>query len=425
MDKFDLKVAILGAGVIGITTGYYLQRAGFDVTIIDREPSVARGTSYANAGQISAGYAEPWATPDIVIKAVKWLAMKHRPLVVRPWLDPSMIAWVTRMLAYANNENYLRARKSMNRLAAYSIECLADIRTRHNLRYEQRKLGILQLYRSARLWERGQRQVDLLNKLGVEYELLDGYGCVQVEPALANAKCNLAGGIMYPTDETGDCQLFVGQLANYLRQNGVDFRLSTAVLGVNYNGDTVEYIRTDDGAVEADIYVAALGCESRGLLQDLNINLPIYPIKGYSITLDVEDSCRAPLSSVMDDKYKVAVTRLGHRVRVAGTAELAGFDSRLRANRRALLRQRLDELFPGSVESSPHNGSFWSGFRPSTPEGPPLIGKTRMHNLYINTGHGTLGWTMACGSAKLLSDIIAGNGRALDSEEYRLGRYTS
>jgi D-amino-acid dehydrogenase len=416
-----MKVMVLGGGVIGVATAYYLARAGHAVTVLDRQPGPALETSFANAGEVSPGYASPWAGPGVPLKAVKWLTMKHGPLVIRPKLDPAMWIWMARMLRNCTAARYALNKSRMVRLAEYSRNLLRDLRAETGIAYDERSLGTLQLFRTQSQVGGTAGDVAVLKDYGIPFELLDRDGCIRVEPALAGVREKIAGGLHLPGDETGDCKLFSEQLAKLAETLGVDFRYSIDIKGLAAGAGRIRSVITNRGAFSADAYVVALGSYSPLLLKRFGISLPVFPIKGYSITVPIVDAAHAPQSTVMDETYKVAITRLGNRIRVGGMAEVAGYDLALHAVRRATLEHSVGDLFGRGGDLA--RATFWTGLRPMTPDGTPVIGLAKYPNLYLNTGHGTLGWTMACGSARVISDQISGRRPEIDAREYAIGRY--
>jgi D-amino-acid dehydrogenase len=416
-----MKVLVLGGGVIGVSTAYYLAKVGHQVTVVERQPGVALETSYANAGEVSPGYAAPWAGPGIPLKAVKWLLMRHRPLVVWPMLDRAMWSWALRMLRNCTAARYELNKGRMLRLATYSRDCLRTLRADTGMHYDERNQGTLQLFRTGSQLDGTAKDVAVLQRFGVPYELLDRDGCIFVEPALARVREKFVGGLRLPGDETGDCHRFARNLAQLAQNLGVEFVFNTAIERIVAAGSRIAGIRTGAGEMQADAYVACLASYSPLMLKPLNIRLPVYPVKGYSITLPITDASAAPESTVMDETFKVAVTRLGDRIRVGGTAELAGYSLKLRNARRATLDHVVSDLFPDGGDLK--RAEFWTGLRPMTPDGTPVIGESPYQNLFLNTGHGTLGWTMAAGSGRVLADIISGSAPEIDLQGLTLARY--
>jgi D-amino-acid dehydrogenase len=417
----SMKVIVLGSGVIGVTTAYYLAKAGHDVTVVDRQPGPALETSYANAGEVSPGYASPWAGPGVPLKAIKWLLMKHGPLVIRPRLDPRMWIWLAQMLRNCTSARYAVNKARMVRLAEYSRDCLRALRSETGISYDERSRGTLQLFRSAKQLDSTEGDIAVLKHFGVPFELLDRAGCVAAEPALAAVRDKIAGGLRLPGDETGDCHMFTQSLARLAADHGVRFLYGTTIDRLSVKAGRISDVATSAGPLTADAYVVALGSYSPLLLRPLGIAAPIYPVKGYSITLPITKPEAAPVSTVMDETYKIAITRLGDRIRVGGTAELGGYNDRLYASRRATLEHSVHDLFPQGGDLA--KATFWTGLRPMTPDGPPVIGPTPIPNLYLNTGHGTLGWTMACGSGRLLADLLSGRRPEIEARDLAIGRY--
>ncbi|CAM4340761.1 D-amino acid dehydrogenase [Kerstersia similis] len=415
-----MKVIVLGGGVIGVTSAYYLARAGMQVTLIDRAEGAADETSFGNAGQISPGYSTPWAAPGIPLKAIKWLFQKHAPLAIR--LDGSMfqLRWMLEMLRNCNAERYAINKERMTRVAEYSRDCLRQLRADTGIQYEHRTGGTLQLFRNQAQIEAVQRDIAVLQECGVPYELLTPDELPRVEPALAQAKDRLTGGLRLPNDETGDCHLFTRALADIAAREGVTFHWNTPIDRLQVEGGRITGVQSGQQVFQADRYVLALGSYSRAMLQSLALDLPVYPVKGYSLTVPLVDPALAPQSTVLDETYKIAVTRFDQRIRVGGMAELAGFDLRLDPRRRATLEMVVKDLFPGGDVPA---ATFWTGLRPMTPDSTPVIGATRYPNLFLNTGHGTLGWTMACGSGRLMADLVSGRTPEISTEGLALDRY--
>jgi D-amino-acid dehydrogenase len=416
-----VKVLILGSGVIGVTSAYYLGKAGHEVTVVDRQPRPALETSFANAGEVSPGYSSPWAGPGVPVKAIKWLLMKHGPLVIRPKLDPVMWIWLLKMLRNCTSERYAVNKRRMIPIAEYSRDSLRALRGEIGIRYDERDRGTLQLFRYAAQLDGTADDIAVLKQYGVPFEVLDRAGCVAAEPALAGVADKIAGGLRLPQDETGDCHMFTQALALEAEKLGVRFAFNVGINGLIADATRVTGVATSNGTLQADAYVVALGSWSPRLLRPTGISLPVYPVKGYSITVPISDPDAAPVSTVMDESYKVAITRLGNRIRVGGTAEISGYSDKLYPARRATLDHSLTDLFPRGGDIG--KATFWSGLRPMTPDGPPVIGPTRYGNLHLNTGHGTLGWTMACGSGRVLADMLSGRKPDIDVTELALARY--
>ncbi len=415
-----MKVIVLGSGVIGTTTAYYLARSGADVVVLDRQSGPAQETSFANAGQVSPGYSTPWAAPGIPLKALKWMFQKHAPLSIRPDGSLFQLRWMAAMLKNCSADRYAVNKERMMRVAEYSRGCLRQLRADTGIRYEHRTQGTLQLFRTQAQLDAVQRDVAVLRECGVPYELLDRDQLAMAEPALAQARDRLTGGLRLPNDETGDCQLFTQGLSVIARGLGVDFRFDQPVDGLVTEGGRIAGVRVGGKLLTADRYVLAFGSYSRRFLAPLGMDLPVYPVKGYSLTVPLVNPDMAPQSTVLDETYKVAVTRFDNRIRVGGMAELAGFDLRLNPRRRATLEHVVSDLFPGGDLPQ---AEFWTGLRPMTPDSTPIIGATPYANLFLNTGHGTLGWTMACGSGKLLADMVTGRKPEIRTDGLALDRY--
>ncbi len=416
-----MKIVILGAGVIGVTSAWYLAQAGHKVTVIDRQPAPAQETSFANAGEVSPGYSAPWAAPGIPVKALKWMFQRHAPLIVQPRPDLAKLSWLARMLMNCTPEAYKVNKARMVRLAEYSRDCLQDLREETGVAYDERTRGTLQLFRTQKQLDGAGGDTAVLDEFGVPYEVLDRAGCVGAEPALAPVRDKIAGGLRLPGDETGDCFKFTQGLARLAEAAGVRFRFGVTITDIAHDSMGVAAVHTDAGPFRADRYVLALGSYSPFILKQIGIHIPVYPVKGYSITVPITDPASAPESTIMDETYKVAITRLGDRIRVGGTAEIAGYDLSLHNSRRETLEHSVVDLFPlgGDVARA----EFWSGLRPMTPDGTPIVGASGLANLWLNTGHGTLGWTMACGSGHVIADMIGGKTPAIEVHDLGIARY--
>lgn len=416
-----MRVIVLGSGVIGVASAYYLAQQGAEVTVLDRQSGPAEETSFGNAGQISPGYSTPWAAPGIPFKAVKWMFQHHAPLAIN--LDGSMwqLQWMAQMLKNCNPQSYAVNKERMMRVAEYSRDCLRELRKDTGINYENRAKGTLQLFRKESQMEAVQRDISVLQECGVSYELLNGNELGRVEPALANTQDKLVGGLHLPNDETGDCYLFTNALAQIAKELGVNFQFNQNVEKLIVEGDQIKGVQVNGKVLTADRYVLAFGSYSRDFLKPLDLQLPVYPVKGYSLTIPIIDPAFAPQSTVLDETYKIAITRFDQRIRVGGMAELSGFNLGLNEDRRATLQMVTQDLFPGGDMAQ---ASFWTGLRPMTPDSTPIIGATRFKNLFLNTGHGTLGWTMACGSGKLISDIVLNHKTEISTDGLSIQRYS-
>ncbi|MRW88665.1 FAD-dependent oxidoreductase [Duganella sp. FT80W] len=413
-----MRVVILGSGVIGVTSAWYLAKAGHDVTVLDRQPGPALETSFANAGQISPGYASPWAAPGIPLKAMKWMLQRHAPLSITPDGTLFQLQWMWQMLQNCTTERYATNKERMVRLAEYSRDCFKALRAATGIEYQGRQQGTTQLFRTQEQMDAAAKDIRVLEETGVPYELLSREQLVSAEPGLARNK--LVGGLRLPNDETGDCQLFTTRLSAMAEELGVKFRYGVDISGLVSEGEQITGVQCGAELVTADAYVVALGAYSTALLKPL-MQIPVYPLKGYSITVPIVNADAAPVSTILDETYKIAVTRFDDRIRVGGMAEIAGFDKRLNPRRRETLEMVVNDLFPGAGNTA--EASFWTGLRPMTPDGTPIVGRTGLRNLYLNTGHGTLGWTMSCGSAQLLSDIISARCPAIYADDLSVERY--
>ena len=418
-----MRVLVLGSGVIGTTSAYYLARQGFEVVVVDRQAGPALETSHANAGQVSPGYASPWAAPGVPLKALKWLFQKHAPLAIRLTGDSNQYLWMAQMLRNCTAARYAVNKERMVRLSEYSRDCLDELRQDTGIAYEGRQLGTTQIFRTQQQVDAAAKDIAVLERSGVPFELLDRDGVARVEPALAAVKHKLAGGLRLPNDQTGDCFLFTNRLAAEARRLGVEFRFGAEIQQLSANGDRLDGVRVDGELLTADYYVLALGSYSPQLLAPLGIRTPVYPLKGYSLTVPIVDASMAPTSTILDETYKVAITRFDDRIRVGGMAEICGFDLNLDPRRRATLEMITGDLYPRGGDLA--QASFWTGLRPATPDGTPIVGATRYRNLFLNTGHGTLGWTMACGSGRLLADLIARKQPQISAEGLDISRYSA
>ncbi|RVQ66662.1 D-amino acid dehydrogenase [Sinorhizobium medicae] len=415
-----MKVIVLGAGIIGVTSAYQLSRAGHEVTVIDRQPGPALETSFANAGEVSFGYCSPWAAPGIPMKALKWLFMQHAPLILRPRIDAAMLSWMAKMLSNCTSRRYAVNKSRMLRLADYSRTSLAALREETAITYDERMQGTLQLFRTEAQLDASAKDISALAADGIPYEVLDRDGCIRVEPALGRVRDKIVGGLLTPQDETGDCFKFANALAGRAEKLGVCFDYGTEIRALEVDGGRVHGVVTSKGRRAADAVVVALGSYSPLLVRRFGIRLPVYPVKGHSLTIPIADASRAPVSTVMDETYKIAITRLGDRIRVGGMAEISGYTNDLGIARRRTLEHSVMDLFPGGDAA---RGSFWSGLRPMTPDGTPVIGPTRIAGLFLNTGHGTLGWTMSSGSARVIADLVSDRKPEIDATDLAIARY--
>jgi D-amino-acid dehydrogenase len=413
-----MRVIVLGAGVVGTAAAWYLNRAGHEVTVIDRQPGAGLETSFANGGQISVSHAEPWANPSAPFKVLKWLFREDAPLLFRPRLDWAQLRWC---LGFLHECWPARTRHNIIRivnLGLYSRAMLRALRAETGIRYDHLERGILHFYTSRQEFDAAQEPARIMREFGCELEMKTPDECVAIEPALASARHLLVGGSMTPSDESGDAHLFTQRLAALCAARGVRYHYDTTILALEAAGGRIEGVRVRDRqgsrSMRADAYVLALGSYSAGLAAPLGIRLDIYPAKGYSVTMPVRDAARAYQVSLTDDEYKLVFSRLGDRLRIAGTCELNGYDTALNHVRCRAIVRRVEELFPGGGDTGA--AEFWTGLRPATPSNLPYIGGTRYPNLFLDTGHGTLGWTHACGSGRALADIVSGRRPEVDFE---------
>lgn len=416
-----MKVLVLGGGVIGVASAYFLAKAGHEVTVVDRQSGPALETSFANAGEVSPGYSAPWAGPGVPIKAIKWMLMQHSPLVIWPLLDPAMWRWGAMMLANCTERAYALNKSRMVPIAEYSRDVLKALRAETGISYDDRAQGTLQLFRTQKQLDGIGGDVAVLKQYGVPFEVLDREGFCKVEPALKLTQEKFVGALRLPGDETGDCFKFSNRLAEMAAALGVQFRWNTRIDALQVGGGAITGVHTDAGLLRADKVVLAMGSYSPQLLKPVGIHIPVYPVKGYSITVPITDAQYAPESTIMDETHKVAVTRLGDRIRVGGTAELAGYSLNLREPRRGTLNHVVSDLFPRGGDVS--KATFWCGLRPMTPDGTPIVGPTPVQNLLLATGHGTLGWTMACGTGRVIADLVSGRQPDIDVSGLAMSRY--
>jgi len=412
-----MRVLVLGAGVVGVTAAWYLAQDGHEVTVVDRQQGPALETSFANGGQISASHAEPWANPGAPRKILQWLGKEDAPLLFRLRADPHQWAFALAFLRECLPSRTRRNTIQCLNLALYSLECLKALRAATGIDYDQQQRGILEFYTEAREFDAGAKAAALMREHGVLREVKTVDDCVALEPALAAARVRLYGGIYTRTDESGDARRFTEGLSSLAAARGVTFRWGISVQGLAAEGGLVTGARcvsapAGSETIAADAYVVALASFSPFVLRALSVPCPVYPAKGYSATIVIGSHLGAPTVSLTDVAAKIVISRLGERLRVAGTAELSGYGTDLNAVRCEALVKRLFEFFPDAGE--PASAQFWAGLRPATPSNVPLVGRTRYRNLFLDTGHGTLGWTMACGSGRALADMMAGRTPEVD-----------
>lgn len=414
-----MRVLVLGAGVVGVATAYYLNRAGAEVTVLDRHDAVARETSFANGGQLSAESAGPWANPEALALALGSLFRDDSPLKIRLRADRALAAWALRFLRNCTAAREARNKARLLPLGLLSREAQAALVADTGIAFDQAMRGILCLYRDARSFARARRAAE--GSAPEAEHAVSAAECVDIEPALASSRGRIAGGIYYPRDGSGDARRFSEELAAVLRAGGVRFELSRQLRRLRAEGPRIVAAETDGGALEADAYVLCLGVASPLIARPLGLRLPIYPVKGYSVTLPVAGANGAPRVSLSDEARKIVISRLGEQVRAAGTAELSGYDLSLDPRRSRAILDALLDLLPRAGD--PAQAEFWAGLRPMTPDGAPILGATPCRNLFLNTGHGTLGWTLACGSGQLVADLVVGKKPRLALEEFGVDRF--
>lgn len=416
-----MRVCVLGAGVVGLTSAYYLAKKGFQVTVIDRQPGVGLETSFANAGQISPGYSAPWAAPGVPFKAIKWLMQKHAPLKISAEPEIKKLAWMSKMLANCTEKAYDVNKSRMVALAEYSRDQFIQLRKDIGIKYDDGQGGLTQLFRKDEQVEASEKDIKVLKALNVPHQVLTPAQILEVEPGLMPVIDKFKGGLRLTGDETGDCYLFCLSLKETCESLGVEFQFNSSIQSLSVQGKKINGVVTELGLQAFDTVLVCLGSYSKELLKACDIDIPVYPVKGYSLTVPISDANFAPISTVMDETYKVAVTRLGGRIRAAGTAELTGYNLDLPKSRTETITHVVSDLFGAGCHLS--EAEYWTGLRPMTPDGTPVVGASGVNGLYLNTGHGTLGWTMSCGSAAVIADIMAGDKAQINANDLSFERY--
>ena len=406
-----MKIAVLGSGIIGVSTAWWLNQAGHEVVVVDRQREAGMETSRANGGQISVSYAEPWANPQAPAKLLRWLMRDDAPLLFKLQADARQWLWGLMFLRECLPARVTRNVSALVTMAEYSRRTLREMRRELGIEYSQQEHGILNFYRSTEEFENSQKLAEIMRDHGVDRRIVSADEIIAIEPALKPSRHAIVGGDYTPEDESGDAFAFTRELARMAAQAGVEFRYSTQVTRLVSIGGTLhstELIGADGRyeSLRADAYVAALGSYTPHFVTPLGVACPVYPAKGYSATFDILDQQAAPVVSLTDSEHKIVYSRLGNQLRMAGTAELGGYSRALNTARCEQMLHLAAELFPSILDFD--NVRYWSGLRPATPSNVPLIGRTRISNLYLNTGHGTLGWTMGVGSGKALADLISG-----------------
>ncbi len=406
-----MKVVVLGAGLLGVTSAYFLRQQGHDVVVVDRQATPAAETSFANGGQISVSHAEPWANPSAPLKVLQWLGKEDAPLLFRLRADARQWLWGLQFMRECTPARTRHNIEQIVRLGTYSRDTLQQLRRDTGLQYDQRTQGILHFYTNQKEFDSAEAPAAQMRELGCDRRVISADEAVRLEPALAHVRDRLAGATYTAEDESGDANRFARELVRLCERAGVEFRMSHTVTALREAGGTIDHVEATDSEgrfqrIRGDAYVVAMGSLSPLLVKPLGIRLPIYPAKGYSVTMPVLDASKAHQVSLTDDEYKLVFSRLGDRLRIAGTAELNGYDRDLNRVRCEAIVRRVEELFPGAGDAT--QAQFWTGLRPATPSNVPIIGRSKLRNLYLNTGHGTLGWTHACGSGKSIARIVSG-----------------
>ena len=412
-----MHVLVLGSGLAGVTSAWYLREAGFDVSVLDRQPGPGLETSFANGGQISVSHPEPWANPGAPRTVLRWIGREDAPLLIRPRAELALWRWAGAFARECLPHRTRRNTLAIAALARHSRQCLRALRERTGIRYFHLERGILHLLRSEAEMGDGRQRAESLSTFGIRCEMLDRRACEALEPALAADAHRIRGGLYAMDDESGDAHAFVNGLVALARDAGVEFHFGATVRAIELDSGKVRGARFVDARqcdqrMHADAVVMCLGSYSTALMPDGAEKLPIYPVKGYSVTVPVSDPARAPVVSLTEETRRIVCSRLGEHLRVAGTAELAGFDLSPNPSRSGTLLSWLEQHFPGAADTT--QGEHWCGLRPATPSNVPLIGRSRVPGLWLNTGHGTLGWTLCCGSAESLARMLRGESPIAD-----------
>ncbi len=416
-----MRVCVLGAGVIGVTTAYFLAQEGHEVTVIDRAPSVGLETSFANGGQISVSHSDPWASPQNLRKVLRWLGDPDAPLAFKFSADPALWRWLGLFLRNCTSHRAVINAERMLRVAQYSQAIRNQLIADTDLEHNQQSSGILHVYRDPTSYDEAVMRAERTTELGCKRVPVSIPQALEIEPALSDVAPDLAGVIYAPDDQSGDAHQFTDQLGAVCRQAGVAFQFETTIERIDVDNGRVRGVITDKGRVDADAIVVALGSYAPLILKPLGIRLPVYPAKGYSVTLPVGEDHIAPTTALIDDEHKIVYSRLGNRLRAAGLAETVGYDTNIHEARAKLVLKHVLNLFPHAGDAS--DVEYWTGLRPQTPDSVPILGETPIRGLYLNAGHGTLGWTMAAGSGRIIADIIAERSPEIDTSDLGLARF--
>ena len=407
-----MKAVVLGAGIAGVTNAYYLAKEGWEVTVLDRQSAPAQETSFANAGMIAPGHSFTWNSPSAPMKLLRSLFGAKTSLRLKPSTDPRFYAWGVQFLRNCTAARAKQKTLVKLSLCLYSQEATKQVAADTGVAYDHLGNGILYLYRDPANLTAGVEHMQMMRDQGLKIDVLDAEGCARVEPTLAQVKHRIAGAIHCPDDESGDCAKFAIGLAEACKLMGVRFQYGTTVEGIDVSGDTVGFVKTDKGQVAGDVYVLSLGSYSPLVAKNLDINLPVYPVKGYSLTLPINGRNGAPSVPTVDEENLVAVTRLGDRMRMTAVAEFSGYDNSSRPEDFQGMIDAARDLYPDSCDFD--KPTYWSCLRPMTPDGPPIVGRGKQKNLFLNTGHGHMGWTMACGTGRIATDLIQGRKPEID-----------
>lgn len=416
-----MKVLILGSGVVGATTAYYLCREGHDVEVVERHSAAGMETSFGNAGGLCPSFAAPWAAPGMPVKVLKMALQADAPVRFSLWPEFERLRWIRRWLMECDAPRFRVNKLRMQRVAHYSLACLKQLMAETPIAFDFHAGGVLQLFQTVAECRYGDIAASALREFGIRHSVLNGRDALAVEPALRDATARIAGGLHLPSDASGDSHIFCQALTAWLQRAGVKFRFDTDVRRLLHEGGRVVGAETSGGILKGDATVVALGNQAPALLAPLGIKLPVYPLKGYSITARVTNADQAPNMSVMDEHNKVMISRLGNRIRAAGMAELVGHDLSLKAARRDLLVRAVRSLFPHGIDYA--NATFWAGLRPMTPDGPPILGVSGWGGLFLNSGHGSNGWTQACGTSRIVADLVCGRKPEIDLEGLTIERF--
>lgn len=419
-----MKIIVIGAGLLGSSSAYFLSTLGHEVVVLERQPGPGIETSYANAGMLTPSQAAPWNQPGMLGNLLRWIGREDSPILVRPGAVFSLLGWGSRFLLNSSLGRFRRNLQKNAALARYSLGLLREFRDRYSIQYDATACGTLKFFDNERDFDHESRFNELYRDAGIEFRLLDRRTVLQVEPALADISARIVAAIHYPGDESGDAYLFCRALADQAAASGVEFNYDVEIQGFERGGTHVSGIKTTRGSYAADAYVLAAGSYSPVIAGRIGLSLPIRPVKGYSLTFNLDGWDKGPRMPLVDESAHAAVTPLGERLRVAGTAEFNGYNTELPRGRIDNMIRILRRTCPGFVPHMDLDTAVpWTGLRPYSCDGVPLLGQTQVSNLFLNTGHGHLGWSMAMGSGKLVADFISGNNTDIDINPYQLERF--